>query len=675
MRRMGLASVIALLGVLGALAYGQEDPYRGIRGYDFQNRQAVDAIQARIRNAGKDAAKLAAIETQLIAVLKDPAATLAGKQEVCKFLWSMGTARSVPALEAMLLADQRQADAARYALEHIPGPEASAALRRALTKTQGLIRVGVANSLGVRRDALAVPLLSRLVANKDRETRTAAIRALGRIGTVEAFQTLRRLRGRDITAAQALLKCSMALVKAGKSSIAMPTIATLTAASFPKVVRVAALRALASFGSSAVDALAAKMLTDPDPYIQRGAAMVCVQFATSPSTKKIAQLWSKLPANAKVVLLSGWADRNEPLKARIALAAAQNESGAVQIAAIRAAARCAGATAVPVLAAIAAKNTDASAVAREALAAMPGQAAAAAIVRLSAGGTVGERAALMAVLAERPGKASLDALVAGARSADEAVATAALRGLQAVGSAEQVPAMTSILSATSHDSVREAAARAIVACIQRSPDRSAATAQIIRELESSATSARIAMLGVLAEVGGPASLEELRKAAMSSDVEIKRAAIQGLAETWSDASARPILLDIARADSQRTSRVLALRGYLRLVAQDAGMSPDDKVAAVEAALEIAERPEEKRQLLGVLRDCRTERSVVLATQLLEDKQVFAEAAETILDLAVPQNRNNRDLPAVQGSAVATALDRIIALADSDALKDRARKLK
>jgi len=279
------------------------------------------------------------------------------------------------------------------------------------------------------------------------------------------------------------------------------------------------------------------------------------------------------------------------------------------------------------------------------------------------------------VLAERPGSDSVDALVAGAQSDKEGVAIAALRALSLVGAATEVPAVLSVLTGTNSDGVREAASGALVACIQRSQDREAALAHVVQAASSAGIPARAALLGVMAQTGGQTALEELRKAASSSDAEIVRAAVQGLADAWSDGSARPVLLDIARNNQQKAIRVIALRGFLRLVSQDAGMQPDEKVTALEEAIKIAERPDEKRQALGALRDCRTERAVTLAASLLSDKELFTDAAETILDLASAQRRNDRDLPAVKGPTVSEALDKIIQMTDDEALKDRARKLR
>ncbi len=102
----------------------------------------------------------------------------------------VGTAKSVPAVAA-LLGEERTAQAARYALEGMPCPEAVAAMRQAILTTSGLIKAGLLDSLGWRRDTEAVPLLKPLLSGADRLVASAAACALGRIGGKDATAALR----------------------------------------------------------------------------------------------------------------------------------------------------------------------------------------------------------------------------------------------------------------------------------------------------------------------------------------------------------------------------------------------------------------------------------------------------------------------------------------------------
>ena len=109
-------------------------------------------------------------------VLQSPEATLQQKDAACSALKREGTARSVPALAA-LLRHPDLSHSARHALETMPFPEAAEALRAALARTTGLVQVGIADSLGKRGDKAAVPGLAGLLANGDTQVATAAAAA------------------------------------------------------------------------------------------------------------------------------------------------------------------------------------------------------------------------------------------------------------------------------------------------------------------------------------------------------------------------------------------------------------------------------------------------------------------------------------------------------------------
>src|SRR5690242_16199663 len=129
----------------------------------------------------------------------------AEKAIACKELAVYGSAQAVGEL-AKLLPNAELASWSRIALEAIPGPEASKALRDALDKVNGRLLVGTINSIGVRRDENAVdPLVARLQ-NQDADVASAAAVALGHIGNAAATKALRGL----LAAAPAKVKSAAA---------------------------------------------------------------------------------------------------------------------------------------------------------------------------------------------------------------------------------------------------------------------------------------------------------------------------------------------------------------------------------------------------------------------------------------------------------------------------------
>ena len=116
------------------------------------------------------------------------------KANACRELKLAGTGEVDPRAG---LAAGRRANCripARFALESMPYPAAGAALRDALGKATGLARSGIIDSLGQRRDPLAVPLIAPDLAAKDLVLVAAAATALGKIGTLEAAKPLTAAR-------------------------------------------------------------------------------------------------------------------------------------------------------------------------------------------------------------------------------------------------------------------------------------------------------------------------------------------------------------------------------------------------------------------------------------------------------------------------------------------------
>ena len=121
----------------------------------------------------------AQIEARLLKALARSGCTEAGRAFLCQMLAMVGSAKSVPVL-APLLREPKSTEAARYALQPIPGDEVSAALRDALGSVSGAAKAGLIGSIAMRKDAAARPALTSLKDNaaEPEIVREAATRAL-----------------------------------------------------------------------------------------------------------------------------------------------------------------------------------------------------------------------------------------------------------------------------------------------------------------------------------------------------------------------------------------------------------------------------------------------------------------------------------------------------------------
>lgn len=187
-------------------------------------------------------------EPKLIAILKDPGATVFQKAKACQRLAVIGSRDSVPALAA-LLTDQHLSDYARFGLEPIPDPSVDDTLREALKKLKGRQLEGAINSLGWRKDAKALDALAKLIHDPDPEVAQCAAAAVGRIGGPQAAKLLqddlaRTKGGIRFAVAGACLVCAEGLVARGDRRQGLAFYELLGRGDIPKPVRLAAMNAI-----------------------------------------------------------------------------------------------------------------------------------------------------------------------------------------------------------------------------------------------------------------------------------------------------------------------------------------------------------------------------------------------------------------------------------------------
>ncbi len=220
-----------------------DQAFDALKTYDWgADRKVLEPIdKAALEKDGRKE-----LEARLAAVLKTDVSRDA-KDFVCRKLMVIGTADSVPALAA-LLPDEKLSHMARFALERIPASEAAKALRDALSKTQGEVKVGIISSLGTRRDADSVSSLAKLLGDNDGAVARAAANALGAIRNAEAAKALAEAKSAKPEVKQAAtdasLACAEALLAEGKKDEATAIYKRFAGQDQPRHVRLAATRGM-----------------------------------------------------------------------------------------------------------------------------------------------------------------------------------------------------------------------------------------------------------------------------------------------------------------------------------------------------------------------------------------------------------------------------------------------
>lgn len=572
----------------------------------------------------------AVTEAELVAILKSDADPV-HKAEACKQLRRVGTTESVPALAPLLL-DQRLSHAARHALEAIPGLEAGAALRAAVPRTTGLIKAGVVDSLGWRRDAAAVPLLEPLLADPDATIASAAARALGRIGGKQAVTALTAAAPNVVPAAcpavaEALLQCAEQLLTEAKSSEAGKIYRALLKSSQPEHIRVAAHAGLIHCAGKHALSRIRSALRSSDPAAQLAALQVAGKIQTPEMTRLAAELLPRSSPPLQVALLALLKTRGDPAALPAVEAVVRSPDAAVRIAALAALGELGDVRAVPVLVQAATSPDPATQkVARQALINLHRGDVTAALVSWLNTAPPQAQAELAVALSARGDKAAVPALAQLARSDRPDTRKAALQALGNLVDGSHLDTLVSLLAAARHSDARQEVIGVFESLAERTAEGEKLDADAIkRGLAGGDFEVRTALLQVCPLFVNDELRAALRAALSDPDERIRDAAARALCNAR-DAALLPELLRVAAQTPDATLRSGAIEGIVRLTTDDAAaLSDPQRAEALAAAWRRAARPEDKRRVLSGLARVANPVTLELVREAATDPAVQAEA--------------------------------------------------
>ena len=256
----------------------------------------------------------AAEEKELIAILQSNAGVVE-KCDACQQLRIYGTVESVEPLAAFL-GDERVGHAARYALEAMPYPEAGAALRNAVAKSSGLVKAGLINSLGWRRDTAAIPLLAAALSEPDATVAAAAALALGRIGGTDSeaalFNAFAASRGPVKDAVlDAILNCAEIRMKIDNPTDAAVFYQKILQAQPSSAIRLAAWRGLALSDAKRRPELVVEALAGGDEPLRLVAIRLVRETKDPQLVRACMKQWKSLGPDAQVLLVDRLADQGD----------------------------------------------------------------------------------------------------------------------------------------------------------------------------------------------------------------------------------------------------------------------------------------------------------------------------------------------------------------------------
>lgn len=630
MSRLTLSSSVALtLALLAPLGRAAE-PIAKLAALDYSGSPAaVEALDRELYAAGIDVAKLAAIEQRLLAALRAPDTTYAARQAICQRLgWVLGlgqsklTAAGLKPLGTML-ADERDSDLARLALEPAPGAEIDGLFLAALAKTSGRTRLALIDSIARRHLTAAVPALGKLLGDADAATAAAAAKALGSMTDLAAAAAL-----------QAVPEPSPAAVAAAKLAIApklgagaaLALLATVRDNAADPVNRAAAFRILLRLDPSAAATVAA---LDGADWTLKQVALESVVASVAPGL--VPALSAKLAgwdAPTQSAAIAALARRGDAGATTAVAAATAHADATVRAAAIEGLGFLRGTRDTAALLAKVAAGSDANAAkaAKASLARLNGADVNAAILAGAESGESALRAVYLEQIALRGLSEGLPLLVklrADSDAAVRAAAVAALGDLAPPGDAKLVLDWT-VGATDANEQAR--ALRALVNITLRNPVVADRGAALYSAIDSAESAVALRLLPALGRIGGAPSADAAAKLAVRDDAKLAEAALAVLTR-WTDATALGALTTVAEKAVVGTVRAAAGAGVTTFYERNRAVWTKSDSALVGRLLVVTTAPEARGALVALLNRASDEAALTLADGLKADAAVGPAAQE------------------------------------------------
>ena len=177
---------------------------------------------------------------------------------------------------------------------------------------------------------------------------------------------------------------------------------------------------------------------------------------------------------------------------------------------------------------------------------------------------------------------------------------------------------------------------------------------------------RCTLLGVLGKIGDNNALPVLTAAIKEKDAEIQTAAIRSLAE-WPTPEPLADLEKVAGSSQNKLHRILALRGFVRLLALESERPAEKTIEMYKKAMSLAPDVGEKRRVLSGLATAESRGALEMGKTYLADQSLSREAEYAVVKIA---EGIAADLP----DLAKNTLKEIIEQTKNDTLREQAQEI-
>jgi len=574
-------------------------------------------------------------EQQLISFLKAEA-TNAGKMEACRHLRIIGSDKSVPVLEDMLL-NKETTDMARYALEKIPGAASDKALLRSLKKSQGMIKTGIVSSIGHRNVPEAVPYLEEILhKNNDSSLSFAAAAALGHIRDHQASEALLKVLPKTKGELQtqitgSLLKCAEEYLSKGNHEKAQNIYDQILNTDLPLSLHNSAFRGKIKAAGPRGAQIILETLKGEEKNIYPPCIEMIPEYFDAANISQISSLLPSLPDSVQIPLISTLSLCPGKKVLQTVLDSAQSPNQEVRLASLKTLKEIGASSTVDFLAQAAARSkAKEQQQARSSLWGLKGPDIDKTLVsNLDTEKDPEIQIEYIKAVEQRRIDSGKEILFSKLSSSPPKVCLQSAKSIKEISSPEDMPRLIEFLVNTKDNQIREEMidTAAFTALKIKDPlKRGDPVTKALDEVEE--PESRASLYRLLGRIGDDSTLPTLRRGLSESNELIQDAAVRAFAN-WPTPTAAEDVLYLAQSLTKPEHQILCLRSYIKMIEMEPFRRPEAAVRSLETALNLAQRDEEKIMILAVLPKFACEQALDLAQRLIQDKNIKQEARNAL----------------------------------------------
>jgi len=409
-------------------------------------------------------------------------------------------------------------------------------------------------------------------------------------------------------------------------------------------------------------------LKGDDPAMQTAAIALVREIPGPEVTRALAEELPNLPAAAQVQLLAALSDRGDRIALPAVIQATKAENPSIRVAALKAMGQLGDASCVLMLAQTAATSkADEQKSARESLYRLCGPGVDQVILANIRSAEPEVKVELIRSIAQRHIVAGTQTLFKAAQDPNQKVQRESIKVLKIIADPNALPALIEILINVPSESVRFEAEKTVAAVAHKISDENRQAEAVLAKLSSvEDAEIRCYLLRVLGRIGDNSALPVLRVSLNSDDENVQDAAIRALSD-WPSPEPLTDLLQIAQSSDNQVHRILALRGFVRLLGLKSDRPIGKTIEMYRKAMSLAPNEAEKKRVLSGLAEVKSLEALQMAAEYLDDSALCLEAELAVVKIA-------SDIYHSFGQQTRQILQKVIQTTDSDALRQQAQEI-